>query len=116
MGLTIHYSLYAPPLPVADARAVVEQLRQHARDLPFRSVGDLLELSGAACDDGRRDRADPHRWLPTQANHRVEHDGRRYDVAPTRLPALAASPGEGPDCRGRGQTGGCRRSKPGRLR
>src|SRR4051812_44130227 len=56
MGLTIPYTLHAPPKLVADARAVVEQLRQRALDLPFRSVGDLLDLSGRGCDFQRRDR------------------------------------------------------------
>lgn len=95
MGLTIHYTLRSQPRPVADARRLVEQLRQRALDLPFQYVGDLLDLSGDACDFEQREQDDADRWLLIQANEPVQRDGYVYHVAPTRLLAFNAWPGEG---------------------
>ena len=45
MGLTIHWSFQGPPLK-ADARAVIEQMRQRALDLPFESVSEIGHFHG----------------------------------------------------------------------
>jgi hypothetical protein len=47
MGLTIHWDLKCnadDPLPI------LEQVRQLAMDLPFKSVGPMLDLAGRDCD------------------------------------------------------------------
>ena len=104
MGLTIHYSFKAPGSKVR-ARQLVHALHQAARDLPFKRLGPVTELSGAQCDpDGHR-REDPLRWLLIQAAQSVEFKpkGRGqdqgysswFDVPPTRLIAFFAWPGEG---------------------
>src|SRR4051812_7535413 len=64
-----------PPRPVPAARAVIEHPRYRPPHLPFGYVGDLLDLSGAACDFQRRGRDDPDRWLLIQANWPVEVGG-----------------------------------------
>jgi hypothetical protein len=94
MGLTIHYSFHAKG-DVQEARHLVEKLRQRAQDLPFKEVGDILDLSGAAGDFQRRDRDDPDRWLLIQAQKDVERDGYSYCVAPKRLIAFSTWPGDG---------------------
>jgi len=101
MGLTIHYSLKAKGSD-ALARKLVEQLHQKAHDLPFKEVGDIVDLSGDQCDFDRRDKEDPLRWLLIQAQGSVslarlpgesEYSSRR--VPPTRIIAFTAWPGEG---------------------
>jgi len=101
MGLTIHYSLKAIGSE-AQARKLIEQLHQKARDLPFKEVGELVDLSGGQCDFDQRDKEDPLRWLLIQAQGSVslaqlpgesEYSSRR--VSPTRLIAFTAWPGEG---------------------
>jgi len=95
MGLTIHYQLKSAARYQDDVRRLVEQLRQRALDLPFQHVGEILDLSGDACDYERRGSDDPHRWLLIQANQPIQHDDYVYHVAPKRLFAFATSPGEG---------------------
>lgn len=95
MGLTIHYQFRSPAGHVEDARRLVGQLRQRAMDLPFKYVGDLLDLSGDACDYEQRDRDDPHRWLLIQANQPIQRDHFMYHVPPKHLIAFSTSPGEG---------------------
>jgi hypothetical protein len=95
MGLTLHYSLCSATRYNDDARQLVERLRQQAMDLPFRRVGDLIDLSGDACDYERSERDDPHRWLLIQANQPIERNGYVYHVAPTRMFAFTTSPGVG---------------------
>jgi len=68
MGLTIHYDLRSSSRTNEEAWQLVEQLRQRALDLPFRFVGDLLDLKGAECEYDKRERTDRHRWLLIQAN------------------------------------------------
>jgi hypothetical protein len=53
MGLTIHYQL-ATTGDEADARNLMQQLRQAALDLPFRHIGEIVELRGGQCDWKRR--------------------------------------------------------------
>ena len=67
MGLTIHYDLYSSTRSSVKARQLVEQLRQKALDLPFKSVGDLVDVSGESADFNTLERDDPQRWLLIQA-------------------------------------------------
>jgi hypothetical protein len=81
MGLTIHYSLRSITRYNHDARQLVEQLRQRAMDLPFKRVGDLIDLSGDACDYERLERDDPQRPL-------AETPDPLRGLAPAPLPVL----------------------------
>jgi hypothetical protein len=104
MGLTIHYSLKAQG-PEAQARQFVHALHQAAQDLPFKELGQVVELAGAACDLDKRQREDPLRWLLIQAGQSLEYrqkGGNRdqgysswFNVPPSRLIAFTAWPGEG---------------------
>lgn len=99
MGLTIHYSLKTEGND-AQARNLITALHRTAADLPFKELGDVVELSGAQCDFNRRDRNDPLRWLLVQSTQSVKlkSDGRSeswIEVAPTRLIAFDTWPGEG---------------------
>ena len=49
MGLTIHYSLTSRTRSTARARALVEQMRQLALDLPFESVEEVRHLGPDVC-------------------------------------------------------------------
>ena len=62
MGLTIHYQL-ATTGDEANARKLVQQLRQAALDLPLAHVGEIVELRGDQCDWKQRPDDDPYRWL-----------------------------------------------------
>lgn len=104
MGLTIHYTLKAQGSE-AQARQLVHALHQTAQDLPFKELGQVVELSGADCDFEKRPKDDPLRWLLIQATESVEikPEGRKqdqgyttwFDVLPSRLIAFDTWPGEG---------------------
>ena len=101
MGLTLHYKLKAKGSD-AQARKLVEQLHQAAHDLPFKEVGELVDLSGHECDYNQRDKDDPLRWLLIQAQGSVslahlpgESEYSSCRVSPTRMIAFTAWPGEG---------------------
>jgi len=98
MGLTIHYKLKAKGT-AANAHNLVTALHQAALDLPFKEVGNIVDVSGDECDFDRRGPDDPLRWLLIQAQGSVslsqlpgesEYSSRR--VSPTRLP-LTTNPG-----------------------
>jgi hypothetical protein len=95
MGLTIHYQLKTSLTEVEDIRLLVESLRQVARDLPFKEVGDLLEFQGAEADYQQCDRKDPHRWLKIQAGQHVKEGERYFHVDPLHIVAFSTWPGEG---------------------
>jgi hypothetical protein len=105
MGLTIHYSLKARGSD-AQARKLINALHQTAQDLPFKELGNVVELSGDQCNVNRRDEEDPLRWLLIQAQESVEIVSQRQviggqayrsyqRVQPIRLIAFTAWPGEG---------------------
>lgn len=50
MGLTIYYSLHSASRTPAKARQLVGQLRQKALDLPFKEVGEIVEVNGDTAD------------------------------------------------------------------
>jgi len=53
MGLTIHYQLETTG-DEADARKLVQQLREAALDLLFGPIGEIVELRSLQCDRKRR--------------------------------------------------------------
>jgi hypothetical protein len=55
MGLTIHYSLKARGSD-AQARKLIQALHQTAQDLPFKELGEIVDLSGDRCDFNKRDK------------------------------------------------------------
>lgn len=95
MGLTIHYSLQSASRTPAKARQLVEQLRQKALDLPFKEVGEIVEVNGDTADLDKLDRDDPTRWLLIQAGQYLERDGRHYRITPTQVVAFSTLPGDG---------------------
>jgi hypothetical protein len=95
MGLTVHYALHAQIRSPRRAKELMEQLRSKALDLPFKEVGELVELVGPECDFTGRDRDDPLRWLLTQARQMVVVGEQYHLVQPDRLVVLSTWPGEG---------------------
>jgi hypothetical protein len=95
MGLTVHYALHAQIRSPRRAKELMEQLRSKALDLPFKEVGELVELVGPECDFTGRDRDDPLRWLLTQARQMAVVGEQYHLVQPDRLVVLSTWPGEG---------------------
>ena len=95
MGLTIHYQLQSTSRSPKKARQLLDQLRQKALDLPFKEVGEIIEVSGDTADFDKLDRDDPKRWLLIQAGQYIERDERHYRVTPQRVIAFSTWPGEG---------------------
>ena len=104
MGLTIHYQLAATG-DEANARKLVQQLRQAALDLPFQHVGEIIEFQGDQCHYKQRADNDPYRWLLIQARTIVSlpvtpaerRRGVRGDleVVPQQVIAFETEPGDG---------------------
>src|SRR5258708_5415092 len=104
MGLTIHYSLKARGSD-AHARKLINALHQTAQDLPFKELGEIVDLPGERCNADKRDKDDPLRWLLIQADEDVDlpvskHEHRQgmtasVRVSPNRVIAFTAWPGEG---------------------
>ena len=119
MGLTIHYDLSAKTRSAAKALKLIQALRQRCLDLPFKTVGDIVDLSGDKADFNKRDDKDPLRWFLIQSDTSVdyvwkrrydkrgnptmravkpdEHDRSRYSmgVLPLHVIGFTAWPGEG---------------------
>lgn len=95
MGLTIHYQLHSTSRSAKKARQLLDQLRQKALDLPFKEVGEIVELDGDTADFDKSDRDDPNRWLLIQAGQYVERDEHHYRVNPLRVIAFSTWPGKG---------------------
>ena len=76
MGLTIHWHFQGPKTK-SEAKAVIERMRQRAMDLPFDSVGEIVQFKGPEARFDRDDRDEPCRWLKIQAGETVwNEDGR----------------------------------------
>jgi hypothetical protein len=105
MGLTIHYELTTSTGGEANARKLVQQLRQAALDLPFQHVSEIVELRGDQCDWKQRPDDDPHRWLLIQAGtfialpvtpaERRRGVRRDMDVRPLHIISFSTKPGQG---------------------
>jgi hypothetical protein len=95
MGLTIHYSLKTPLTQLDDIRALVDSLRQFARDLPFKEVGELLEFEGQDADFEQGNREDEDRWFKIQAGNYVREGHYHVPVKPLHIIGFSTLPGEG---------------------
>lgn len=95
MGLTIHWKLQSQARSPTLAREQVSQLRQRALDLPFASVGEVVEFTGDAADFDRCVEDAPQRWLLIQAGQHVERGGRYFRVKPEHVIAFETFPGDG---------------------
>lgn len=95
MGLTIHYSLATQLTRPGDVRDLVESIRQVARDLPFKEVGELIEFKGQDADYEASGKEDEHRWFKIQAGAYVEAGDRHYSVKPSHIIGFSTWPGEG---------------------
>jgi len=100
MGLTIHYTLTSDVKRPEDAVALLEKLRLRAADLPFKLVGDVIELHGTpAYDPDHLDRSDALTWLKIQAcqPQKLERDGEEVwtSITPNDLIAFPLFPGDG---------------------
>ncbi len=61
----------------------------------FENVGELVELSPAACDYEQYERGNPLRWLLVQATESVEHKGYSYPLPPKHVIAFSTLPANG---------------------
>jgi hypothetical protein len=95
MGLTIHYELQTTHRSVRKARQLVEQLRQHALDLPFKEVGEVVEFKDDDANFDNHDRDDENRWLLVQAGQSIHQRDRYYHVNPRHVIAFSTWPGDG---------------------
>lgn len=95
MGLTIHYALHLGSTDRAEARRVVERLRQAALNLPFSRVSELTEFTGPEADYRTYPTDDSRRYLLVQAAGFLEHGDRTHDVIPSELIAFETLPGKG---------------------
>ena len=71
MGLTIHYSLHTSLDKTEDIRLLVETLRQHALDLPFLEVAEIVEFQGRDADYDHTEKDDRGRYAAA-----IRDDGR----------------------------------------
>lgn len=92
MGLTIHYKIRSTARSEKKLRELVEKMRQLALDLPFESVGDVLELDNP--DHEKSD--DALRWLLIQSQGSVQLNANTLTcVNPKKLFAITVVPGAG---------------------
>ena len=90
MGLTIHYTVSLPGRTKPEqVKAKLEALRQKCLDLPFKSVTDLMEFSGEACDFNKYGQDDARRWFLIQS-----HEILPYTYTSKGIPRMAPKIGE----------------------
>jgi hypothetical protein len=92
MGLTIHYKLTTDLIRPKDVRQLVETMRQHALNMPFKEVGDVKLFEG---EETGWNKDDPDHWLKIQATGHIENGGSIYTVPAQRIIAFSTWPGEG---------------------
>jgi hypothetical protein len=112
MGLTLHYSLSLPrKTPIGTVKSRLGALRQCCLDLPFASVGDMLEFAGEYCNFERPNLENSIRWLLIQSGkhcfYEIDHRGNArlleepangcYGIKaiPERIIAFHVQPGGG---------------------
>ena len=98
MSSTILYRLLSPAADAKEAGDIVERLRQRALDLPFESVGEIVELTGKDCDYERVDREHPQLWLLLQTRQLLAdplEPLRHHAVIPLHIIAFSCQPGPG---------------------
>ena len=93
MGLTIHYDLKTDLKKPQDVRKLVEAIRQHALDLPFKEVGEVQQFQGPETRWDNKD--DPDRWLKIQAAGHVSEGTSHYSIPARSIIAITTWPGEG---------------------
>src|SRR5208283_5810982 len=93
MGLTIHYRTTTDLTKPKDVRQLVETMRQHALDLPFKEVGEVKEFIGAETDYHGSSEED--RWLKIQSAAYVKDGETHLMVAPQHVIAFSTWPGDG---------------------
>ncbi len=76
MGLTIHWKLQGPTTK-AQAKTVIERMRQRALDLPFESVSDIAQFRGDEAQFDNDPPNGPYRWLKIMARQTVWSKDRR---------------------------------------
>jgi hypothetical protein len=102
MGLTIHFKITAK-LGDAKVKTAVNKMRELALDLPFKEVGEVINLKGDECDfESRRQelqgKNEPLFWLLIQAGQSVQCPwNKRISrlVNPTQIVAFNTWPGLG---------------------
>jgi hypothetical protein len=100
MGLTLHYTLAADAPSAANARTLVEELRQHAGSLAFQSVSEIIEFEGDACALNPGKGEDPHAWLKVETiRFETEEDEgvvrSTRECNPLHILVFTVRPGEG---------------------
>ena len=95
MGVMIHYELQAEPQSHTAIRQLVEELRTKALELPFTTIGDVVEFKGTAADFENYKRADPLCGLRFSANEIYRPDGQAFDVKPVHIIVFSTIPGNG---------------------
>lgn len=95
MGLTIHYQFHSDVSSRSKAKQLVEQLRQKALDLPFKEVGEVMDVSGDGADFNKLGPDDPNRWLLIQAGQHIYRGEQPFRIAPTQVIAFSTLPGDG---------------------
>ena len=93
MGLTIHYDLKTDLKKPQDIRQLVEAMRQHALDLPFKEVGEVQQFQGPETGWDHKD--DPDRWLKIQAAGHFSEGTSHYSIPALNIIAITTWPGEG---------------------
>src|ERR1700677_1594850 len=93
MGLTIHYRLTSQLTNPQDVRQVLETVRQHALDLPFKQVGEVKEFTGDETD--HKSGSETDRWLKIQSKGHFRVGQKHMMVAPQHVIAFSTWPGEG---------------------
>jgi len=95
MGLTISYDLKTGLKRPRDVRRLVEAMRQHALDLPFKKVDEVKEFKGAATRGDDRD--DPDRILKIHSTALLIDGTNLCPVSPKHILLFSTWPGEGCD-------------------
>ena len=84
MGLTIHWRLQGPKTK-AEAKTIIERMRQRALDLPFESVSDIVHFKGKEAQFDNDPPTVSIRWLKIMAGQTVwSKDGRTGWDCPAR--------------------------------
>ncbi len=94
MGLTISYKLTTDVTKTGDIRQLVETMRTHALDMPFKQVGSVKEFVGKDTDY-RSDGSEGGRWLKLQSSGFFTAGESSFVIAPIHIIAFSTWPGEG---------------------
>lgn len=100
MGLTINFSLRTRLRGVKQIRAVLDQLRHRAFDLPFQVVGPLVTCVDQECHFESRQEDDPHRQMLKGCRQYIEREWPDYGIAmhefePHQAIGFCTIPGDG---------------------